>query len=529
MAKPTDAHRLDLPGTSYTLLQPLGRGAFGEVYRARAPGGVEVAVKLIHRTLAAGEAQRELEALQLIKGLRHQNLLSLQAFFALADRLVIVMELADGSLRQRLRQCQEQGQAGIPTLELLGYFREAADALDYLHENRIQHRDLKPDNILLLGRHAKVGDYGLARLLDRPTVNTVTTQGTPAYMAPEVWEGQITTHSDQYSLALAYAELRLGHSLCAGANVAQMMYCHLHGSFDLSSFGPAETRVLRRALSRSPIQRYPTCMALVRDLSAAVWEDAERGAVTLPSTGQPGAGGALQPTATSQQTERAPVESARPSRKQAPPPPDVLPVLARGARPPRQASRPQPRKRRPLLVSMLCVVLAIAAGLAAWYFLPWHRIAPPTKKPPPVKADEEKPPPVVEIPPPKVEPADQIEPRPVSLLVLVDGSAQVEGELTNLDALDKNRKESHCKVYTVDLLDGRTYQIDHISKAFDAYLRLEDPDGKHLLENDDGGGDLNSRITHHCERSGRYRMVVTTFRVAETGRFTLQVREVMGR
>ena len=86
------------------------------------------------------QAQRELEALQLIKGLRHHNLLSLQAFFSLEDRLVIVLELADESLRSRLEACRRAGLPGIPPAELARYFGEAAEALDYLHEHQVHHR-----------------------------------------------------------------------------------------------------------------------------------------------------------------------------------------------------------------------------------------------------------------------------------------------------------------------------------------------------------------------------------------------------
>src|SRR5439155_12305004 len=119
------------------------------------------------------EAKRELESLELVKKLRHPFLLQTQAFWQFEDRLTIVMELADGSLRDRLKECKAAGLPTIPDAELLSYFREAAEALDFLHRKRVLHRDIKPDNILMLSQHAKLADFGLARVYEHTQRSTM--------------------------------------------------------------------------------------------------------------------------------------------------------------------------------------------------------------------------------------------------------------------------------------------------------------------------------------------------------------------
>ncbi|HKI38271.1 MAG TPA: protein kinase [Gemmataceae bacterium] len=251
----------------YRLLERLGRGACGEVWRAEAPGGIKVAIKILSLALKPAEAQRELAALQSILELRHPYLLALQAIFAEDDRILVVMELADGSLCSRLESCQEQGQAGIPSGELLGYMREAAEAIDFLHANRRLHRDVKPDNILLVAQHVKVADYGLARVLvNQQTVQTQSVVGTPSYMAPETWEGSVGPRSDQYSLAASYVHLRTGHLAFAAQNLPQLAYLHANVAPDLDGLSGAERQILEQALAKKSADRYPTCQAFVAAL-----------------------------------------------------------------------------------------------------------------------------------------------------------------------------------------------------------------------------------------------------------------------
>src|SRR5262249_28909085 len=148
----------------YRLIERIGAGSFGEVWRAAAPGGIFVAVKKIYRPVGSDADQHEKKALDHIKNLRHPFLLSTHAYWISAEGyLHIAMELADRTLRDRMRECLNKGLPGIPSAELLCLMGQSAQALDHVHSEGLFHRDIKPDNILLKNGFAMVGDFGLVR------------------------------------------------------------------------------------------------------------------------------------------------------------------------------------------------------------------------------------------------------------------------------------------------------------------------------------------------------------------------------
>ena len=257
------------PVGEYKLVKQLGAGGFGEVWLADAPGGVPVAIKIIKRPIDDYTARQEHQALLLVKGLSHPCLVQTQAYWVLDDRLVIAMELCEQNLRQRLKECQAKGLPGVPKKELLKCFRSGAEALDHLHANRVHHRDIKPENLMLHHGHLKIADFGLAFLYDaEASMMTAPEAGTGRYMAPEVWNRKLSKHSDQYSLALAYAELRLGRPIITGKGTVEFMKQHLEQEPNLDGLPMDEADVVRQALAKNPHDRFESCEAFIDALQA---------------------------------------------------------------------------------------------------------------------------------------------------------------------------------------------------------------------------------------------------------------------
>jgi serine/threonine protein kinase len=261
-----------LPG--YRLLSPLGRGGFGEVWRCEAPGGLHKAVKFVapdpDRVAGSHALQQEYEAFQHIKAIRHPFLLQLERVELIGNELVMVMELADAQLQDRFTEYASRGQPGIPRGELLGYLADAAEALDVIAaKHGLQHLDVKPANLFLIGSHVKVGDYGLVARME-VAGKSVANQGlTPKYVAPEVLSGRIDPRSDQYSLALVYQELLTGKFPYSGKSAAQLLLQHAAGTPDLTPLLEADRGPVGRALAKDPNDRFPCCSEFIRALMFA--------------------------------------------------------------------------------------------------------------------------------------------------------------------------------------------------------------------------------------------------------------------
>jgi serine/threonine protein kinase len=308
-----------LPG--YRLTKRIGSGGFGEVWRAEAPGGMGVAIKIL-ANLGKREGGREYRALQTIKNIRHAHIVPLFGVWLKANdgrvlsetelheaekrilsvtpataeirdagdktghssldslELIVAMGLGDQTLFDRLREAQRAGNQGLPPEELVPWMQQAALALDHFNSSSrrsaenataVQHCDIKPQNMLLVGDVVQVCDFGLARAQGevRATSNTMASL---AYAAPEMVSPPYdpSPATDQYSLAISYIELRTGRLPYTELTPIMILRAKLDDQLDWASLSPAETRVLKRALQVDPKKRWKSCAEFVRGLRGSV-------------------------------------------------------------------------------------------------------------------------------------------------------------------------------------------------------------------------------------------------------------------
>src|SRR5947209_5674175 len=256
MAVRIESHAEPIPG--YRLIERLGGGGFGEVWKCEAPGGLYKAIKFVYGDLESSDdeegarAEQELKALSRVKTVHHPYILSLERYDIIDGQLIIVMELADRTLWDRFKESRHQGLPGIPRDELLNYIQETAEALDLMNNQyQLQHLDIKPQNLFLVHQHVKVADFGLVKDLEGMQA-AVTGGVTPVYAAPETFDGWVSRFCDQYSLAIVYQELLTGQRPFSGTNVRHLIMQHLQTAPNLAPLSAADQRVVARALAKNP-------------------------------------------------------------------------------------------------------------------------------------------------------------------------------------------------------------------------------------------------------------------------------------
>jgi serine/threonine protein kinase len=251
----------------YQLVKKIAQNLIGgEYWHGQGPDGQPAFIKLLALRSDQGinpEFQKKQET---IRRLNQSHLLRILKIWIQNPYCVFVTELVERSLQDRHRECKElEGSAGIPRSELISHISQAADGLDFLHHYKILHGDVKPGQLLLDGNLVKICEVGFVRpgYSDSPLGAVM---GTPAYMAPEVFGGSDCAASDQYALAVTYTYLRTSRLPFPGRSPKELVSAHLHKEPLLGDLPKSEQKILEKALSKDPENRYLSCREFARAL-----------------------------------------------------------------------------------------------------------------------------------------------------------------------------------------------------------------------------------------------------------------------
>jgi len=317
-------------GGAYRIEREIGAGGMATVYLAQdVKHDRKVALKVLRPELAAAMGtDRFPREIHIIAQLQHPHIVPLYDSGELGGFLYYVMPFIEGeSLRARLARV---GQLSVH--DAVRLLHEIADALAYAHARGIVHRDIKPDNVMLSGRHAAVTDFGVAKAVSASAGSNLTTVGiavgTPQYMAPEqaMAEESIDHRADIYALGVLGYEMLSGKPVFEAVTAQGMLSAHvLEQPKDIRerrpNVPPLLAEALLKCLAKNPAERWQSAEELQAQLEVIA---------TTPS-------GGITPTAT-------------------------RPVTGTAARP------PAPPARRRWIGLVAALVVLVAGGLAVWRF-----------------------------------------------------------------------------------------------------------------------------------------------------------------
>ncbi len=281
----------------YRIVSFVGKGSYGAVYRAQqlSLNNRSVVIKVLQSTWAQSHIYQFRQEAALLASVSHPYILPVYGYGMIHARAktnsayvpYLVLPYAEyGSLSDLYTKA-----GPLPLRRVVSFMEEVADALAYAHERGVLHRDVKPANILLMGSHIMLADFGVASLIS-PDIShlNVSWAGSPAFMAPEVWSFCPGRYSDQYALAVTCFQLLTGklpwqeHGQTGSHSWAQ-----IHSSIAprlLHEYRPDVPRavdiVVQKALAKDPHTRYSGVREFAADLREAIQEDTQEIAILMP-------------------------------------------------------------------------------------------------------------------------------------------------------------------------------------------------------------------------------------------------------
>ena len=282
MGKKTESFE-QMPGGRYEIVARLGTGAFGSVYQAQDTFlNRPVAVKSIRLDTTLDPEHRKalnkrfIREAQVAAQLHHPNIVTIHDILFTPETGFIVMEFIEGRTLQSLLKAER-----LPLARALEIAAQVASGLQYAHEHKIIHRDVKPANIMITPSfEARITDFGIAKS-DGSTQLTMSGSlvGTPDYMSPEQAKGEdVDSRSDIFSLGCVLFECAAGEKPFRGGSLTGVLLSIVNndpfGSKAWKSQGlpSALEAILKRALAKEPDKRYSTAAELATALRVLDYE-----------------------------------------------------------------------------------------------------------------------------------------------------------------------------------------------------------------------------------------------------------------
>ena len=363
---------------NYFLTQRLGRGGFAEVYLGEHIHlKTQVAIKVLLTQLTQENVETFRREAQMIARLRHPSIVQVHDFGIENDTAYLVMDYAPhGTLRQH----QPKGTA-FPLTTIVSYVKQVAEGLQYAHDQRLIHRDVKPENMLVgLRQEVLLSDFGIALTAQSSfSQHTQHVAGTILYMAPEQIQGHARPASDQYALGVVVYEWLCGNRPFQGTFTEIAVQHAMKPPPPLRLYLPTLPieieHVVMTALQKDPQQRFPSVHEFAREFERVCLRPNTTGAASMTHTTSPFVAPSVVPVATSPSLQQnTPLEIQQTPLPFSRPPltpntfstssyslqrtPDIL----------QQGQQPRRLSRRSATVGLVGLVAIAASGLT-WFVL----------------------------------------------------------------------------------------------------------------------------------------------------------------